>query len=113
MINDLESMVRIRASAVNGLSKTGSALLACDCHGRRDLFFQICRTRLVDAERLLVEIVAGGCIGACAATHANVSELTASALPLQVVDIAQLIEHYRVLPDIGERLLSQIPCQGR
>src|SRR5512142_3308534 len=41
--------------------------------------------RFVDAERLLVEIVAGGGEGAGAAAHADVAELAAPALPFQVI----------------------------
>src|ERR1035437_9676994 len=87
---------------------------ACDFR-RRNIFllFQTFRLRFVDAEWLLIEIVAGSRISTRAATHANVAELAAAALALQVVGIAQLIEHHRTLPDVGERLLFQIPCQGR
>src|SRR5271169_165389 len=75
---------------------------ACDYRGCNILlFFQTFRLRLVDAERLLIEIVAGGSVSACAATHANIAELAAAAFPLQVVDIAQFVEHHRVLPDVG------------
>ena len=69
--------------------------------------------RFVDAEWLFIEIVAGGGKGARAASHANVAELAATALAFQVVDVAQLIEYHRVFPDIGERLLFQIPGQSR
>ena len=59
-------------------------------------------SRLVDAEWLLIEVVAGSGVGAGAASHANVSEFAAATLALQIIDIAQLIEHYRVFPDVGE-----------
>src|ERR1700674_3342370 len=72
-------------------STRGSVLLARDFSRHGDLVFQTCRARLVDAERLLVEIVAGGGIGTRAASHADVAELAAAALAFQVIDIAQLI----------------------
>src|SRR5579864_9073211 len=55
-----------------------------DC--RRWGFFplQTRSERLVDAERFLIEIVAGCCIGAGAATHTDIAELAATALSLQV-----------------------------
>src|SRR5580693_8810527 len=85
----------------------------CQFHQGGVLLLQTCCTRLVNAERLLVEIVPGRGVGARAAAHANVAELATAALALQVVDVAELIEHYRIFPDVGERLLFQVSCQGR
>src|SRR5580700_6687553 len=85
----------------------------CQFHQDRVLLLQTCRTRLVDAERLLVEIVPGGGIGARTATHADIAELATAALALQVVDVAELIEHHGVFPDVCERLLFQVSCQCR
>src|SRR5271165_3460755 len=82
-------------------------------HRRGDLLLQAGRTRFVNAERFLIEIVASGGVSASAASHANVAKLAATALSLQVVDIAELIEYHRVLPDLSERLLSEISGQGR
>ena len=76
-------------------------------------FFQTRSPRLVDTERFFIEVVAGNRVGSRAAAHANVAELTAAALSLQIIGVAQFVEHYRVLPDLNERLFSEIPGQGR
>src|SRR5271165_63115 len=77
------------------------------------LLFQAFRPRFVDAEWFLIQIISGGGIRARAAAHADVAELAAAALSLQIVNIAQLVEDERVLPNVGERLLAQIPRQCR
>src|ERR1035441_2412543 len=98
------------ASVVKGFSRSS---LARDFRRRSILLFlQAFRLRLVDAERFLIEIVAGSGKGAGAASHADVAELATSAFSFQVVGVAQFVEHYRVLPDVGERLLFQPPSQG-
>jgi len=81
--------------------------------GRIFFFLQSLRLWLVHAERLFVEIVACSSIGACAASHANVAELAAAAFSFEIVRVAQFVEHDRVFPDLGERLLSEIARQGR
>ena len=80
---------------------------------RRNLFLAFQTFRLVDAERLFSEIVAGCRISACAATHANIFELAAAAFSLQILAVAEFVEHYRIFPDVGESLFSQIPRQSR
>ena len=76
--------------------------LTCDFYRCGALLIQTCGPRLVDAERLLIEIVAGGRIGTRTAAHADIAELAAAAFAFQIVDVAQLIEHDRVFPDVGE-----------
>lgn len=85
---------------------------AGDFHERGPLF-HTCRPRLVNAERFLVEIVAGGSVGTRAATHTDIAKLAAAAFSLEIIDIAKLIKHHRVFPDICERLLFQIASQRR
>src|SRR5450755_3231558 len=69
--------------------------------------------RLIDAERFFAEIVAGGSVSTRPASHADVLELAAAALPFQVFAIAQFIKDDRVFPDIGEHLLLKVACQRR
>src|ERR1019366_6480525 len=64
--------------------------------------------RLIDAERLFRQEVAGGSVRPRAATHANVAELAAAALSFQVVVVAQLGENVGVVPDFRETLLAQV-----
>src|ERR1700674_284626 len=71
------------------------------------------RARLVNAERLFIQIVACGGKSARAASHTDIAKLAAAALAFQIVDVAQLIEYDRVLPDVSERLLFQVPRQSR
>src|SRR5579872_3570797 len=84
-----------------------------DLHQLTAFLFQTCRAWVVNTERFLVEIVASGSVGARAASHADVAKLAATAFSLEIIDIAQLIEHHRVFPDLGERLPFQIPSQCR
>src|SRR5208337_4623153 len=90
----------------------GAYRLRCNFRRRRLFLLHTLGMRLVDAERLFIEIIAGSGKGAGTTTHANVAEFAAAAFPLQVVDIAQFIKHHRVLPDLGKGLLPQISCQG-
>jgi len=77
--------------------------LTLDSHQRRRAGFQVLRAcilcgkvlraRLVDTERLFIQIVAGGGESARAAAHANVAKLAATALPIEIIYVAQLMEH--------------------
>src|SRR5664279_6399358 len=69
-------------------------------------------TRLVHTERLFGQEVPGGSVSARPASHADMAEFTATALPFQVVVIAQLAEHHRVSPDVGKTLLPQVAGDG-
>src|ERR1017187_5757995 len=69
--------------------------------------------RLIDAERLFRQEVAGGSVRPSAATHANVAELAAAALSFQVVVVAQLGEDVGVVPDFRETLLPQVTRERR
>ena len=68
---------------------------------------------LVNAEWLFVKIITAGRIGSCAASHANIAKLTAAALAFQIIRVAQLLKNRGALPNLGEQLLVQVPCQDR
>ena len=72
------------------------------------LFFRFFHVRLINAERFLVQIIAGGRERPRAATHANVAEFAAAALAFQVVAIAKLLKYRGVLPDFFQALLMEI-----
>src|SRR5450755_582153 len=63
---------------------------------------------LVHAERLFRQEVASGGVGAGAASHANMAKLAATALPFQIVVVAQLVEDDGICPDVGEALLTEV-----
>src|SRR5215469_10402389 len=69
--------------------------------------------RLVNTERFLVHKVAGSSVGTCAASHTDVAEFAATALPFQAAGIAEFVEDRRVLPNVGEGLLAQVSSDHR
>ncbi len=72
----------------------------------------ICGTRLVNAEWLLIEIVAGGGVGAGAAAHADIAEFAATAFAVEIVDVTQLVEDEGIFPDVGKALFLEIAGGG-
>ena len=68
--------------------------------------------RLIHTERLFCQEVATCSERAGAASHAYMPKFAAAALPFQVVVVAQLVEHYRVGPNISKALFAQIARDG-
>src|ERR1700733_607610 len=71
-----------------------------------------CRSRLINAEWLFVQKISGGGERAGTAPHANVTKLAVTALPFQVVGVAQLLKHRCAFPNLGQTLVVKIPGQG-
>ncbi len=77
------------SSACSSVPRVSDLCLAGYFRRHGVLYLQTGSAWLINAEWLFVEIVAGGRVGAGAATHADVAKLAAAAFALQVVGIAQ------------------------
>src|SRR4051812_8375129 len=71
------------------------------------------RLRLIYTEWLFCHVVSASCKSASPASHADIFKFAAPALAGEQIILTKIAEHFRVRPDIGERLLAQIASQRR
>ena len=54
---------------------------------------------MIAAQRLLGHVVAGGFICPGAASAAHLAELADPALALEIVEVTEVLEYFRIVPD--------------
>src|SRR5579884_719692 len=69
--------------------------------------------RLIDAEWLFIHEIASRGVSASATAHAHVAKFAAAAFTFQAIGVAELRKHYRIVPNICERLLAQVARERR
>ena len=88
------------------------SLLAKHFSGKRYHWSFTCVARHMAAEGFFGQIIAGGLIGACAATAAHPFKFAGVAFSRKFIVIAQVIQNLRMIPDFGKGLLANISAIG-